>query len=295
MSRGELQRDARKARREEKKARLRELQEPKSLPAAITSYDLLKTVAILLMLADHAGFYFFPDHLWWRVAGRLCVPMWFFLIGYARSRDVGRRLWIAAFVLTLADLVTGLYLLPLNILFTLLAVRLTIDPVVKFVAGGRGNLAIATVALVVAVLPTLFLTDYGTAGMLLALCGWFACHRGDDRVLERIGPSTVRVFLGVAWAGFVLPQALLFRLPPAEAVVMGAGCLAVFGLLSWFRPEVFPGLTARLGPAAAAIRFTGRRTLEIYVVHLILLKVLGAILYPERFPALAPKWSFAGL
>ncbi len=37
------------------------------LPAPLTAYDLLKTLAIILMVVDHIGAYFFPDQMWWRV------------------------------------------------------------------------------------------------------------------------------------------------------------------------------------------------------------------------------------
>ena len=51
----------------------------KTLPTAITSYDLFKTLAVATMLIDHVGIYFFPDELWFRVIGRLSFPIWLFL------------------------------------------------------------------------------------------------------------------------------------------------------------------------------------------------------------------------
>ena len=53
----------------------------KALPKNITSYDLFKTLALVLMIADHIGFYFYPNELWLRAFGRLSAPMWLFLIG----------------------------------------------------------------------------------------------------------------------------------------------------------------------------------------------------------------------
>ena len=46
---------------------------PKVLPRELTSYDFLKTFAVVFMVIDHAGFFFFPDNDWMRVAGRLSV------------------------------------------------------------------------------------------------------------------------------------------------------------------------------------------------------------------------------
>ena len=75
----------------------------KNLPRDLTSYDFLKAVAVLLMVIDHVGFYFYPDQQWFRVFGRLCVPIWFFLIGYARSRDLSLYLWGGMILLVFAQ------------------------------------------------------------------------------------------------------------------------------------------------------------------------------------------------
>ena len=41
------------------------------LPAEITSYDLLKAAAVIIMIIDHVGYYFFIDEMWWRAVGRI--------------------------------------------------------------------------------------------------------------------------------------------------------------------------------------------------------------------------------
>ncbi len=52
----------------------------------------------------------------------------------------------------------------------------------------------------------------------------------------------------------------------------------------FFRPVTFPGTGQGVkGVLLAPVRFMGRWTLEIYVVHLVFLKFLGSILYPDRF------------
>ena len=101
----------------------------KKLEPAITSYDLLKALAVALMIVDHLGFYFYPDILWLRIIGRLSAPIWFFLIGYAHRRDVPRILWAGGLILTISGLAAGQSLFPLNILFMLGLARLVIDPV----------------------------------------------------------------------------------------------------------------------------------------------------------------------
>ena len=53
-----------------------------------SSYDFIKFVAVVLMVIDHIGYYFFPYDLMWRSFGRMCVPIWLFLAGYAKPSDV---------------------------------------------------------------------------------------------------------------------------------------------------------------------------------------------------------------
>ena len=69
---------------------------PRTLPKDLTSHDLLKAFAVIIMVIDHAGYYFFPDQEWWRAIGRIGFPIWFFLVGHARGRVISRKLIIGA-------------------------------------------------------------------------------------------------------------------------------------------------------------------------------------------------------
>lgn len=71
-------------------------------------YDYLKIIAILTMIVDHVGFFFFPEALWMRLIWRIAFPIFLFLVGfsgkYKRRRDIFIRaiiiqipLWILYF------------------------------------------------------------------------------------------------------------------------------------------------------------------------------------------------------
>jgi len=77
------------------------------LPDTVTSYDVWKTLAVLLMIIDHIGAYFLPDEQGLRILGRLCVPIWFFLVGYAQSRDLSWRLWAGVAILSISNYIGG--------------------------------------------------------------------------------------------------------------------------------------------------------------------------------------------
>ena len=135
----------------------------KPFPASLTSYDLLKAFAVITMVIDHVGFYFFPDDDVWRVIGRLSFPVWFFLIGYATSRDLPAKLWIGATILVLANSVVGLPVLALNALWTIIAIRLVLDRVMAMIGHSIHTLAAAAVIMLLLALPTALISEYGTA------------------------------------------------------------------------------------------------------------------------------------
>lgn len=260
----------------------------KILPKEITSYDLLKTYAVLLMIADHIGYYFYPDEMWWRVFGRMCVPVWFFLIGYARSRDMGPKLWIGGAILLAGNFLAGMSILPFNILFTMIIVRLMIDSVAKGIFQHEKVFWAVCAMMVVLILPTALLYEYGTQSLIVALYGYMLRHRED----MNISRSLIDRYFAFALVMFVFPQWLMFgTFNNVHFAVLCAGILVVMAALSGFRPQTYPRLTAALpGFAGAALRFTGRRTLEIYVAHLLLFKALGVMTQPDRFVFLDWKW-----
>lgn len=259
----------------------------KILPREITSYDLFKTLAVLLMIADHVGYYFFPEDNWWRVFGRMCVPIWFFLVGYAKSRDLGPKLWIGAAILVAANFVTGMSIVPLNILASMLAVRMLIGEVMKGAAANEKILWPVTLVMFLLIIPTMFVVEYGTQGLLLAVFGYMVRQRQEGR----IPPELLRRYAAVAYFAYIIPQYFFFGLTQEQFIVMGTGVLAVMAALYHFRPAIFPKLTAAApGVAVAVLHVAGRRTLEIYVAHLLLFKFMGAVMEPERFVWFDWKW-----
>lgn len=254
------------------------------LPRDLTSYDLLKTLAVFLMVADHIGFFFFPGDDWWRVFGRMCVPVWFFLIGYAQSRDLGARLWGGAVVMTLSDLAFGHFLFPVNMLGTVILLRLTLDSVMgRALRDARTFWAVQATLLLLAV-PSGMFFEYGTLAFVLSGVGYLARRRGLVAGGADLSPHLLLQYAAFAAAGFIAMQGIVYGFDRVQVLAMACGIIAVTGLCLSFRPVSLPALTARLpGFAAAFLRFTGRWTLEIYVVHLLLFKAVSTVLWPEHF------------
>lgn len=245
------------------------------LPDVLTSYDLMKTVAILLVVIDHLGFIFFPENYWFRAFGRGCVPIWCFLIGYSKSRDLSAPIWVWSALLIASSFVAGGGVFPTTILVTFIVSRLILDFVARAVFKNWETLLYGLFFFVMMIIPTMLVADYGSAAFLLVLCGYALRHQQEIP----IKPSTLRAFMGVSVAVFIILELLVFQFPPVEAkvgvVMIGLASLAAY----YFQPKNLIGLTTSL-PAfvVTALQFTGRRTLEIYAIHLILFKMGAAYL-----------------
>lgn len=253
---------------------------PKTLTKDLTSYDLLKTFAVILMIVDHTGYYFFDDDEWWRAIGRFCVPVWFFLIGYARSRDLGPLMWGGMIVLAAASWISGMGLFPLNILASIIVVRLVLDAVMaRAMLNERTFWQISTLMLFL-VVPSSYAFEYGTLAVILAMYGWLLRHQAE---IED-GVRLTFKFFGFTLAAFVFFQILFFDFTQIQVAVMTAGCLLVMALLPLFRPTTFAGSSSGVWKYLfAPVRLIGRHTLEIYVLHLLTFKALGVLTQPERF------------
>ncbi len=264
------------------------------LPNQLTSHDFLKTIAIVLMVIDHIGAYFYPDETWFRILGRLCVPIWFFLIGYARSRDISLKALVGALVLLGSAMVVGEHVLPISILVTLMIGRNFIDAWMG--AGRRGGEALAGLFFILLLLyvPTSIVFEYGTIGFLFTVFGAMCRYRQDNetRITAKYNRE-VFYFAAASFASFTMLQAApMDYLSMVQLVSLSLGMVAVYQVLRRFHSGELPRITNALpGFVVRAIQFTGRRTLEIYVAHLLVIKALALYFYPDRFVFMQWDWT----
>lgn len=262
----------------------------KELPRNLTSYDLLKAAAVIIMIIDHLGYYFFPDDLWFRAIGRIGFPVWFFLVGYARGRDFSPKLWIGGTMLVIASMIAGQSIFPLNALFTIIMIRLVLDFTMRVVTINVETLLLVTSVLIIAEIPSFLATEYGTQGLVTAMFGYMIRHRPTIKGINK-ETSLTQGFALITAISFIAVQQILFGFAIPQLALMGAGTLLICWILYRFSPVEFPSLTEKTPmPLRWAVRFMGSKTLEIYVAHLVLFKFLGVWLSPERFPFLHWTW-----
>jgi hypothetical protein len=252
--------------------------------ADVTSYDWLKTFALLAMIADHIGFYFYPDSIDWRIVGRMSAPVWFFLVGYARTRKLDGWIQVGLLILIASRFAAGMPIFPVSILAGFLLIRAGLDGMMARAVTSRWAFPQANLCLAILAFPTSMLVEYGTAGVPFAMAGWLARRQeqGDKAGEERLA---LQILLAVLL--YIAMETLTFSLRGIPLIALGIEMIVVSALLMLFRPRVFPAFNrTALLPLKLMLQFCGRWTLEIYVVHLLLFQTAASILDPTRFPAL---------
>ena len=251
-----------------------------SLPSALTSYDLLKSLALMLMFVDHAGHFFFPDEEWFRVIGRLSVPIWFFLIGYANTRQVQGVIWLGWFVVALSVLVSGYYILPLNILFTLALARLWIDRLMVGALQSYESFAGMFFILFFLSFPSIMLFEYGTLGMMFTVYGYMRRHK-EGLTIKPLAYFGFLFAIGVCY--FLFSGLGISQLSVEQMVVLLGGIFGLMTGLFFFKPVTFPKASTAVGTLLLPVKFMGRHTLLIYVGHLVVLNLLMVFIGDERY------------
>lgn len=239
----------------------------------ITSYDVLKIVAVALMIIDHIGFYFFPDEMWWRVIGRLCVPIWCFLIGYARSRELSLGLWAGVFILVIANIISGGPIFPVTILLTFLIIRAVIDHAAQWGLKSKESIIIMAFALTLIYWPSMMVVEYGSAALVLALGGYAIRERHVNAKPIWIGAICL----------YFLSQIVVFEFSLIHVMAFGVGLIPISWALLRFEPMQFTAYAANM-----FVQWGGRHTLEIYVAHLVLFKLISAYFALNDYGWFAP-------
>jgi hypothetical protein len=227
----------------------------------ITSYDVLKTLAVFLMIVDHVGFFFYPDIEMLRVIGRLSAPIWFFLIGFARARDVPFS-WMFWFVTDLVLSVSLGFEAKANVLLTLALVRLSLDAIGPLlIPRNHFTIAFFVFALVLTPLSQNWL-DYGAYAWPLAAIGYWA----------RTDGTKGWPWMAAVLFGYFAIESLHFDFSDAAMIVFAGGLVCLMALLATFDPNA--RMRVSTGWTAALYHFCGHYSLIIYVLHFMALKIL---------------------
>jgi hypothetical protein len=234
----------------------------------VTTTDVLKFLGVVTLLIDHYGLFYRPDETAWRLVGRTAAPIFFFLMGFARTRAVPWT-WLAfGAAITAMNFAAapGWQSTTVNILFNFALLRVAVLPLVDgYVLSRPIPLTLLSVACVLLIPATDERLEYGTEGWLWAFFG--LAHR---RAVENPGRRIVWTRAGLAAItalAYIRREIHDYAFDPVKSAVLvmlvGAIVLILIRFrrtaLAWQPPE----------PLAAALRFCGRHSLEIYGITLL--------------------------
>lgn len=239
-----------------------------------SSHDIIKFLAIVIMVIDHVGYFFFVDELWFRSIGRICVPIWLFLAGYTRPKKLGYEIIVLALLMVLADAVTYNAIFPTNILVSIMACRLFVYFLAKK-PFEKGQSLFYAIALIICFLPFMVAFEYGSQALLFALFGY----------LVKTQPKSIDSTLSCLFAvGFFLTnQLFIFDFTIIEAAFMVLGTITIAYYLYHFTLEFYTVKTGK--PAAAIVKYFARNSLYVYFIHFVAFVFIEWYMHPEKHTA----------
>lgn len=254
------------------------LEKAKRSGTSYNTLDAMKLFAIVNMTIDHVGAYFFPEMMWLRALGRITFPVWFFLVGFSRSREIPRSLWIYALLLVLIQPWVNQPIFPLNALVTVIICRLCLNWV-EYKAYSRRFLPECIVACVFLV-PTDRLFEYGGLAMMFTLLGRLA--REEKR------PKHYATLAVVAFLCFLGWECLVFPFHVWQVAYVAVGTALVVYWLAKARIATLVGDWTK-NPAMQLISILSRNTLPYYFYHRAAFLLLASWLWHiEKVPLL--RW-----
>jgi hypothetical protein len=248
----------------------------------LNTHDILKFLAIVLMVIDHVGYYFFREDHWFRVVGRMCIPIWFFFIGYSKSQKIDWPIIAGTVLLTGFNALIYAPILPLRILATIIACRLLHRYFLNNYLAKKDFDIFDAILLCFMIfmfyLPTLPLVDYGSIILV------FSCF--GRMVRTGVNNKAMAMFMVLGITLFCSIEAAMFSFSIPQTIVLFIGISLVTFILGRYELKEFT--INWKNPLGFITMLLGRNTLAFYVAHLIVFLIIDQYIHPERYTAF--KW-----
>lgn len=230
----------------------------------LTTIHVIKSLAVLVMLVDHVGAFFYPEVGLYRAIGRVGFPVWFFYAGVTALRASGSHLISAASLLQFGLLTLTPSLLPLNALFSIWVSQSIARKVSSFELSLL-KLTLLTALFGFLLFPTLFLWQYGSVAIVFSISGIFYA-KGDRKL------SKILLALGVA---LFLPWQIWLSVSMTGLQKLACSLGTIIVVVGVYRIE----RRTLHAPAALSkpVKWVSQNTLGIYFVHYLAFSYLASL------------------
>lgn len=227
---------------------------------SFNSYDLLKVVAIITMIIDHIGFFFYPSVEIYRAVGRISYLLFAFCIGYNKQYSFNFILLYLAILMLMSAFIGNPESINLcnifyeSFLFAVIITRLFMNYLTSMLISNN-KIILTSFILWCLSFYTMPLFQYGSPGIAIALCGYL-CK-------EKKSTLFYRIFLFINLALFAAILIDLFNFSLECIILIIIEYLVIFKLL-----ENFSIYKINLNQYLNKIMiFLSRRSLMIYFIH----------------------------
>lgn len=217
--------------------------------------DFLKTIAIITMVIDHLGLYFFPEYEIMRVIGRISMPIFCFFAGYNFHKKPKIKILVVGVLLHIFTTILFKQFTTTNILIPIFLGQCYLycfqNSLNNFFYKGYCHV----VFLGTLWFCTWFLVDYGTIGLAIMLLGYIAKH----------DLGNLRLALAISMILTVLHTIAVFPLSYIYVLIV-----VIFGILQY----IFMVARNFEQKIAINLRIISHNALYIYAIHLAILQFL---------------------
>lgn len=232
-------------------------------------YDYLKVIALISMIIDHIGFFFFPEYEFLRVIGRLAFPLFLFLVGYNWS--FRRRNSLRIYAIIIQSFIWLSYWLWYSTIF-----YLNILPVIALVrlifSSSKNSPVILLFLFFIGLWCASYMrdyADYGTLSLSFAIL-WY-----------RAGQYKQHWFGYLVW-WWVLTYYVRFMIQNSwfdPSLYGGLAIVWIFLFVAWatlYRRNYSRKVSPRWD---ALVSTLSQNALHIYFIHAVILLILYGLLY----------------
>lgn len=235
------------------------------------SYDLLKVIAIVTMIIDHIGLFFYPDISLLRVIGRLAYPLFAFCIGYNQKYKFDSTLISLAIIMCLTHIIIWPVLggmvkksiLNASILPSIIITRILLNYTSHLIK--PNNMYLWAFVLWLFSSASNGFIQYGTAGIILTICGYLSASLKNSKEYRVFLYINLILYIGFEYALFKMNLLGLSVLIFEFLIV--AKILKDFSIKPVWAPEVLK----------KTLLLASRYALIIYFVHSLIFKMIYVI------------------